>query len=230
MTLREKMYFTLIELLVVIAIIAILAAMLLPVLRTAREKGKSISCLGNERQQGFAWHSYLGDNSGFFPSHWPHPGPPWPNIYWFTLFDSYEGDKKGNLWKCPSHDYTNWYKDVGTLSYGYNNKCYLKDTNFPALGTVNISNLKEPSRDILMCDSKRESDGWSCIVNPPKHLVNYLSPRHISGMNLLWTDGHASWASYREMLECNPGTWNNPPPGWYGPQPWFRDRAYINNF
>jgi prepilin-type N-terminal cleavage/methylation domain-containing protein len=68
--------FTLIELLVVIAIIAILAAMLLPVLGRAKESGKSIACNNNLRQLGLAMQIYVGDNQGTLPpritsSRWP---------------------------------------------------------------------------------------------------------------------------------------------------------------
>ena len=59
--------FTLIELLVVIAIIAILAALLLPALASARDQGRKAACLSNLRQMGIGLINYATDNDGRIP-------------------------------------------------------------------------------------------------------------------------------------------------------------------
>ena len=63
-----KCRFTLIELLVVIAIIAILAAILLPALNSARERGRTASCLSNLKQLGTSLDMYGSDNNGMLPA------------------------------------------------------------------------------------------------------------------------------------------------------------------
>ncbi len=69
--------FTLIELLVVIAIIAVLAALLLPALSHAKEKGYRTACAQNLRQLGLSLTIYANDNQDVLPlpqqpsGHWP---------------------------------------------------------------------------------------------------------------------------------------------------------------
>lgn len=59
--------FTLVELLTVIAIIAMLSALLLPVLNMGELRGKRIVCVNNLSQVGLAFHAFSNDHSGKFP-------------------------------------------------------------------------------------------------------------------------------------------------------------------
>ena len=106
--------FTLIELLVVIGIVGILAAILLPVMRGVRDRGREVACLSNLRQIGAAYHGYAQDHGGYFPggeatgySSYRRADDPLgvPMLFVPYLSNGYDkdGKKQGSpVWSCPA--------------------------------------------------------------------------------------------------------------------------------
>lgn len=87
--------------LVVIAIIAILAAILLPVLNKARMKGQQVYCLSNHKQFAAGTALYIGDNRGYVMDRYGNQADNWSSASWMRLLINGYGISKKNF-VCPS--------------------------------------------------------------------------------------------------------------------------------
>ena len=111
--------FTLVELLIVIAIIAILAALLFPVLSAARARGQTAECINNMKQLGTCWVMYANDNKDQVVPNWLlasnyQPAPEsWvtgnvliptqaTNVAYIQNGHLYDYNKSPAIYKCPS--------------------------------------------------------------------------------------------------------------------------------
>jgi len=130
--------FTLIEVLVVVAVIAVLLSILLPALTRARDSGRRVVCMSNQRQLWLAWSMYADSNAG---KPVPHAAPnARERVYWYgaedletgrldhtrgTLsdyLDAAPGDR--SAYECPAQPEGSYREQGGaggfTTTYGYN--------------------------------------------------------------------------------------------------------------
>ena len=214
--------FTLIELLVVIAIIAILAALLLPALAKAKEKGRATFCLNNLKQVGIGMLMFADENDDMIPR-----GSAGSARRWWLEFMPYvpEGGTERDyrnirIFMCPSYPIPkNTRNERQVITYvvnGWRFRSVRDQTGYEQLGLSKITDFTQPSNSAYLLDN--ESDTWRPIVTGmqdmqtalndvwhPSHLPydasgrrlsvdrRVAARRHSDGSNILFLDGHAGY-------------------------------------
>ena len=205
---RQK--FTLIELLVVIAIIAILAGMLLPSLKSAREKARAVACISKLKQLGVGVNSYVMDNREFFFSSKTTLSGVDRAKWWVENLYPYVGNECGTaetgynssaftlntIWHCPST--RNPEKGLMRISYGYNSLLFGGEDYKPASGMQTISlpikssMIRHPSRQMILSDTwcGYQTLEWRSTGFPAIDNIQYIALRHSKRANLVYFAGN----------------------------------------
>ncbi|EDM27058.1 hypothetical protein LNTAR_07434 [Lentisphaera araneosa HTCC2155] len=217
--------FTLIEVLVVVAIIGILASLLLPSLKSSRDKARSAVCKSNLKQIGNAQYFYADDNEG--------------NLMlkaggnWWTDVMYNEGYLPINeaVMTCPSLPYpgdwlNDWNHNKIQMTYGgsMDRKWDPREgVTFHGVGTGSVSSIDIAQSEVnsasdffLFADSVKEDDNGSSPTNG--QLVQNLGffwddrdgvnckgihIRHNSKGNMWFVDGHVEAAGVGRLKELD---------------------------
>ena len=197
--------FTLIELLVVIAIIAILAAVLFPVIAAAKETAKTARCASNMRQMGTAVTLYLDSNNGNFP-----PSTCSTNVLLIARLQKY--CRAALLYGCPDDKYFGkappGYQTVRKTSYGSNS--YMDPGDIAeGYGYTDMSMFKQPSRTVYIAEMKCTTTAdhfhplmWTTGARDPDYDGIGMTV-HAGKANYLFLDGHVRLMKFEETWKSD---------------------------
>jgi len=201
----------LIELLVVVAIIAILASILLPTLKRAKDQARTASCINNLRQMGTSVTLYRGDNDEWIPPlgmYNPTLNPnvqkinEWPyrlNTYMKISTNLLERHETRSPFVCPADPSSDLYQGTQRfwIGYGWGVRSYYGMNN--VLGD-NMFGGFAPGYDFRMRKYVKTPDATALYLDGWDSGINYsftlVSARHSGLVNILFCDGHTeSWLS-----------------------------------
>lgn len=195
-------YFTLIELLIIIAIIAILAAILLPALNSARERAQSLRCLSTEKQYGNAAILYIGDYSGHLMPNQINGS--WINsevFCWRTALAPYLGIKgmKPSTQMVERKLFCETRNNLDASSpLALTQPNYAVNNGLPG----KMEKVKVPSRVCWVTEYSRLDFGYNSAT------LNFVIPNipsHKDSANVLFCDGHVATVPYK-TIPCPQGS------------------------